>query len=165
MNGDISMWHAGRWPIATYMQNGFTDYNLQYFPGNPNQTLVFGAGGLAIMRTSSNPEAGWTFIKQMISKDVQDKLVGDEDVLFTSIPVRRSSAELMTNYPPSNINIFYDAMDGAVGMRMVEAPIQFNQFQSIMTRYTNLIWANEMSVEDAMAAAQAELERALSCDA
>lgn len=25
MNGDVSMWHAGRWPIATYMANGFTE--------------------------------------------------------------------------------------------------------------------------------------------
>jgi ABC-type glycerol-3-phosphate transport system substrate-binding protein len=45
----------------------------------------------------------------------------------------------------------------------VTAPPRFNELESIFIRYLDQVMANEMSVEDAMNAAQTELMSVISC--
>jgi hypothetical protein len=52
-------------------------------------------------------------------------------------------------------------LDGSV--RLVPSPPRFNELESIFMRYYNQVMADEISVEDAMNAAQTELSTVVTC--
>jgi multiple sugar transport system substrate-binding protein len=160
-NGDIGMFGAGRWPIGNMLANDFTAFDIQLWPGNPNQKTIYGVDGFGIFTTSQNPEAAWAWAKFMTGKVPQDRLVGSPESPLSNIPARRSTAEQLSQYPPANYQIFYGSLKGNV--ELVPSPARFNEMENIFVRYTGLIFADEMSVEDAMNAAQAELESVVTC--
>jgi multiple sugar transport system substrate-binding protein len=160
-NGDIAMFGAGRWPLTNFIPAGFTDFDIQYWPGNPDRKTEFGIDGFPILKTTQNPDAAWQLVKYLTSADVQKALVGSVDAPVSNIPARRSVAAEMENFPPKNSAIFYGALEGTA--QLVPAPPRFNQMENIFLRYTGLIFADEMSVEDAMQAAQTELESVVTC--
>ncbi len=160
-NGDVAMFGAGRWPLTNLIPAKFTDFDVQLWPGNPKRTTEFGIDGFPILKTSKNPQAAWKLVKYMTRAEVQNAMVGSIDAPVSNIPARRSVADGMSKFPPKNSAIFYGALDGA--SQLVPAPAKFNQMENIFLRYTGLIFANEMSVDDAMKAAQAELSTIVSC--
>jgi ABC-type glycerol-3-phosphate transport system substrate-binding protein len=160
-NGDVAMFGAGRWPLTALIPAEFTDFDIALWPGNPDRITEFGIDGFPILNTSSNPDAAWEFVKFMTRADVQERLVGTADSPVSNVPARRSVAAGMADFPPENSEIFYGSLEEAA--KLVPAPPRFNQAESVFLRYTGLIFADEMSVEDAMSAAQAELESIVTC--
>ncbi len=160
-NGDIAMFGAGRWPLTNLIPAKFADFDIQLWPGNPKRTTEFGIDGFPILKTSKDPKAAWKLVKYMTRAEVQNAMVGSVDAPVSNIPARRSVANAMTKFPPKNSAILYGALEGAA--QLVPAPPKFNQMENIFLRYTGLIFANEMSVEDAMKAAQTELVDVVSC--
>jgi multiple sugar transport system substrate-binding protein len=160
MNGNIGMLGAGRWLVKGFLQEDFQDYNIQYWPGNIERTSVYGVDGFPLLRMSQSPDAAWEFIKYMTKKEVQEGLVGGEEGVGTNIPTRRSVANQLTS--PENAEIFYGVLDRDV--ELVTSPTNFNQMQNIFLRYVGLIFADEMTVEEAMQAAQAEMQGVIRCE-
>lgn len=160
-NGDVAMFGAGRWPLTAFVPAGFEDFDIQLWPGNPDRITEFGIDGFPILNTSSNPELAWQLVKFMTRADVQSRLVGTIDAPVSNVPARRSVAEAMKDFPPKNSAIFYGSLEAAA--QLVPAPPRFNQMENVFLRYTGLIFADEMPVEEAMAAAQTELESIVSC--
>jgi multiple sugar transport system substrate-binding protein len=163
INGEIGMFGAGRWTTGGMYREGFEDYDIAPWPGNPDQTTEYGVDGFGIFQTSENVPAAWEFLKYMSSADVQEGLIAsvDSGSPLGNIPALRSVAEQMSQFPPENYEIFYGSLDGNV--RSVTAPPRFNELESIFIRYVDLVLANEMTVEDAMNAAQTELMSVVSC--
>ena len=157
--GRIAMFGAGRWPLVTFIPAGFTDFDIQLFPGNPEQKTEFGIDGFPILRTGTNQDAAWEFVKFMTRASSQERLIGSADSPLSNIPARRSVAKQMSDFPPANSGIFYNSLEGDA--ELVPAPPSFNEMENIFLRYTGLIFADEMTVEEAMSAAQAELEAVL----
>jgi multiple sugar transport system substrate-binding protein len=153
--GDVAMVGVGRWALPALFDAGFEDFNIVNWPGNPDQLTEFGVDGFPILNTSQNPEAAWAFVKFMTNESVEERLVGTVDSPLGNVPARRSVAEQMTQFPPENAMLYYDVLNGPA--KLVPAPPRFNEMESIFLRYTGSIFADEMSVEDAMAAAQTEL--------
>jgi len=167
-NGDIAMFGAGRWALTALMPAGFQDFDIQYFPGNPNRRTIFGIGTYAMLNTTENPEAAWELYKYMLSDEVENGLLGTTDAPASNIPARRSVAAGIAEFPPPNSEIFYDSLDGNASLsgdaaQMVTSPSRFSEMENIFLRYTGLIFADEMTVEDAMAAAQTELQSVITC--
>ena len=54
-NGSIAMFGAGRWPSATFLGNGFDDWDIQYYPVGDTRETVAGAAGYAIDDVRSRP--------------------------------------------------------------------------------------------------------------
>ncbi len=160
-NGDVAMFGAGRWPVGNMIANDFTDFDIQLWPGNPDQTTIFGVDGFGIFTTSQNPEAAWAWAKFMTGQIPQETLVGGPENPLSNIPARRSTAEMLSQFPPANYGMFYGSLQG--NMVLVPSPARFNEMESIFVRYAGLIFADEMSVEDAMAAAELELDSVVSC--
>lgn len=160
-NGDVAMFGAGRWPLTNFVPGKFTDFDIQYWPGNPKRVTEFGIDGFPILKTSKDPKAAWKLVKYLTRADVQKALVGSVDAPVSNVPARRSVAAEMTKFPPKNSGIFYKSLEGEAVL--VPAPGKFNQMENIFLRYTGLIFANEQSVEDAMKAAQAELAAVVTC--
>ena len=68
---------------------------------------------------------------------------------------------MLSQFPPEHYQHFYGSLDGNV--ELVTSPPRFNELESIFIRYVDLVMANEMTVEDAMNAAQTELMSVVSC--
>jgi multiple sugar transport system substrate-binding protein len=97
----------------------------------------------------------------MSSAEVQQLLVGTEDSPLGNIPALRSVADQISQFPPENYEIYYGSLDGNVVL--VPSPARFNELESIFMRYYNQVMADEISVEDAMNAAQTELSSVVTC--
>lgn len=164
INGEVAMFGAGRWATGGMYREGFTDYDIAPWPGNPEQTTEFGVDGFGIFKSSQNVPAAWEFLKYMSSADVQEGLIAsvDSGSPLGNIPALRSVADQMSQFPPENYEIFYGSLDGNV--RPVTSPPRFNELESIFIRYVDLVMANEMTVEDAMNAAQTELMSVVTCN-
>ena len=164
INGEVAMFGAGRWPTGTMFREGFEDFDIQLWPGNPNQTTEFGVDGFGIFQSSQNVPASWEFLKYMSSQEVQQGLVAsvDSGSPLGNIPASRTVAEGLSAFPPANYGAYYASLDGTV--RPVTAPPRFNEMESIWVRYVDQVLADEMSVEDAMNAAQTELMSVISCN-
>ena len=160
--GDIAMFGAGRWPLANIIPAGFTDFDIQLWPGNPDRTTEFGIDGFPILATTQYPEEAWELVKFLTGASVQEGLVGSEEAPVTNIPARRSVAERLDEFPPANAGAFYESLAGPA--QLVPAPARFNEMENIFLRYTGLIFADEMTVEDAMQAATDEMATVVTCD-
>jgi multiple sugar transport system substrate-binding protein len=159
--GDVAMIGVGRWALPALFDAGFEDFNIVNWPGNPDQLTEFGIDGFPILTTSENPDAAWAFVKFMTNSSVEERLVGTVDSPLGNVPARRSVAEQMTQFPPENAMLYYDVLESPA--KLVPAPPRFNEMESIFIRYTGTIFADEMSVSDAMSAAQTELESVVTC--
>lgn len=159
--GVVAMFGAGRWPMATLLPAKFEDFDIQVWPGNTVQQTEVGVDGFPIFKDSPNPEAAWAFVKFMTTKSAQERLVGSVTSPVTNIPARRSVAEGLKQFPPANSGAFYGAVDA--GGKLSPAPTKFSEFESIVLRYTGLVFANELSPADAMAKAQDELKTVVTC--
>lgn len=164
INGEVAMFGAGRWATGGMYREGFTDYDIAPWPGNPNQKTEYGVDGFGIFQSSQNIPAAWAFLRYMTSAEVQEGLVAsvDSGSPLGNIPASRSVADMLSQFPPEHYEFFYGSLDGNV--ELVTAPPRFNELESIFVRYVDLVMANEMSVEDAMAAAQTELMSVVSCN-
>lgn len=161
--GDVAMFGAGRWPMATFLPAKFEDFDIQVWPANTVQQTEFGVDGFPIFKDSTNPDAAWAFAKFMVSEGQQARLVGSVDSPVTNIPARRSVADGIKAFPPANGGAFYGAIDAGAGGKLVQAPTRFNDFESTFQRYTGLVFANELSPADAMAKAHEELSAIVTC--
>lgn len=161
-NGDVAMFGAGRWPLVTFIPAGFEDFDIQLWPGNPERKTEFGIDGFPILSTSQNPEAAWELVKFMTRAQVQERMVGTKEAPVSNIPARRSVAAGMSQFPPASSDLFYASLES--NAQLVPAPTRFNEMESIFLRYTGLIFADEMPVEEAMEAAQAELAPVVACN-
>jgi len=160
-NGTAAMMGAGRWPMQTFTKAGFDHLNIQTWPSNKIQQTEFGVDGFPIFKDGANPDAAWAFLKYMTTKEVQDQLLGSAELPNTNIPARRSTADALKGMAPANSGAFYGAVDN--GGKSVPGPARFNEFESTFLRYAGLVYANEMTPADAMAAAQAELSTIVTC--
>lgn len=164
INGELAMFGAGRWPTGTFFREGFKDFDIALWPGNPEQTTEFGVDGFGIFQSSQNVPAAWEFLKYMSSQEVQQGLVAsvESGSPLGNIPASRTVAEQLSQFPPANYNAYYGSLDG--NARPVTSPPRFNEMESIFIRYLDQVIADEMSVEDAMNAAQTELMSVITCN-
>lgn len=108
--GRLGMFTAGRWPIATFNQAKFKDYEIQYLPylSSPKDyRIIVGVDGFPIFKTSPHPEEAWTFLKFMTSTTAMRFWAKQGN----NIATRKSVAldpSLMT--PPRNYKLFWDSL-------------------------------------------------------
>lgn len=156
-NGDISMFGAGRWMVGIFMGMDFSDYDIAYWPGNPSSGTVVGVDGYAMFSTTQNPDATWEFIKYLTSESVQQTLVGADDAPASNVPARRSVAEALLNFPPDHAERFYGSLSFGHGANMLPSPKNASDVYGALGRASTNIFSGEVSVEDALNAAQSEI--------
>ena len=62
---------------------------------------------------------------------------------------------------PKNAGLFYGLLDEPDGFKPVTAPVNYTEFEAIMYRYVNQVFAGSMSASEAMVKADAEIVQAL----
>ncbi len=155
--GRVGMISAGRWPVTSFNQAKFFDYDVQYFPTlGPGRKNIFGVGANPIYKHSPHVEEAWTFLKYLTTRELQRYITG----LGSSIPARRSiayDARAMT--PPHNFKIYYDSLNSTAS---VPAPPQFNEMEAALTAVYSKLLAHETSAHDMLKQLDTQLATVLS---
>ena len=164
-NGNIAMFGAGRWPLATLVPAGFEAFDVQLYPVGAEQITEFGVGGFPILKSAKNPDLAWEFAKFTSSPQIQRRAVGTADAPSADIPALRSVADeiVEAGIPPANSAIFYGSLDDH-DASLVPAPAAFSEFESTLMRHLGLIMSGETSAQDGLARAQGELESIVTCN-
>jgi multiple sugar transport system substrate-binding protein len=163
-NGQIAMFGAGRWPIATFLPK-FTNFDIQLYPEGDTYKTVFGGAGYPILKSSKNPDLAWEYQKFTVSTDIEKQYVGTPEKPGDSIPSRRSLAQTISKVgvPPANSDLFYDSIDKHPTLVPYPAPAKYSAFESTVLRHLQLIFAGEKSVADGLKEMQAELSSIVTC--
>lgn len=150
--GRFAMTAAGRWPVAGWVANGFTDFDVVQWPQKTTKTTVFGCGGWGISPQSANPELALQAIKELISLQTVTELsnIGQQIPMYSE--VAKDPAFLAA---PKSAPVFFEALSTA---RAVAAPAYFNALDRILQRAMDEIITKSASVEDALGRAHEELE-------
>jgi multiple sugar transport system substrate-binding protein len=153
--GKLAMSGWGHWPIGGFVQNNFTDFDVQLWPRKTAATSVHGVGGWGISKDSQNKALAWELIKELTSKETI-QASADAGV---AIPARRSVSESAAFLKlPSNAKIYYGSLSDS---KPVEAPANFNELETIFMRYMGDIMSGASSPEEGMQAAHVELKAAM----
>lgn len=165
-NGSIAMFGAGRWPIGTFVPNGFTAFDIQLYPADETYKTVFGGSGYPILKSSENPDLAWEYQKFTVSPEIQEQYVGTPDAPGDSIPSLRSVAATISSVgvPPANSDLFYASIDEHDTLVPYPAPAKYSEFESTVLRNLQLIFAGETSVDDGLSALQSELDPIVTCN-
>jgi multiple sugar transport system substrate-binding protein len=151
--GHLAMRTCGRWCIEGSLNEEFTTYDLQYQPhrAGPLKTVA-GTDGWGISTSTKAPNEAWEVVKFLSNKDSSI----DMTTFGGNIPALRSVAEMpvFAEFGPPNTKIFYESLDYA---KTVPSPKNFNIVDPILNRHYQTIWNGEKSVEEALAAADAEV--------
>lgn len=156
-NSQLAMIFAGRWPVETFTNSGFETYDIQRLPKVEEQVTIYGGGAFVASKTTEHPEeafkaATWFNVSEYSQKEL---LAG------SAIPSRKSVMEdILPNMPPANGRLFMNT-DHA---KPVQAPSQYSEISLIVEKYMSAIYTNEMSVEDGLKAAKAEVDAALAAN-
>ncbi len=160
--GNVAMMEG--WSIA---RAGYENEEISTVVGNVDLTFApvaegvdasygFGGWGIGINADSENPDAAWEFIKWITSPEIQKEWVRHEGA-----PIRRSTLEdpeLNAEFPwfPVLLESFENG-DGDYRPRIPEYSI----IQDALGTAVNSYLVGEMSAQDALDQAQAQVEEAM----
>lgn len=163
-NGNVAMFGAGRWPSATFLPAGFTDWDIQLYPTGATYQTVAGAAGYAILTSATNPDLAWELQKYTASAEIQDSLIGTPEAPRDAIPTTRSTAQKTVDagIPPQNGALFYGSVDDYPALSPFPAPARYSEYEATVLRFVQLIFAGEVTVEDGLDQLQAELTTLIS---
>ncbi|GIH21781.1 hypothetical protein Aph01nite_00910 [Acrocarpospora phusangensis] len=164
-NGQVAMFGAGRWPIATFLPAGFKAFDIQLYPKGDTYKTVFGGAGYPILKSSQNPDLAWEYQKFTVSDEIEKQYVGTPDKPGDSIPSRRSVAETISKVgvPPANSDLYYNSIDKYPTLVPYPAPAKYSTFESTVLRHLQQIFAAETSVPDGLKSLQSELSGIVTC--
>jgi multiple sugar transport system substrate-binding protein len=154
MNDLIGIYFAGRWPMKSYAESGFEAYDVAYVPKFKTQKVVLGGGIHPILASSQHKKEAFDLSVFLARGEIQMKALE-----VSSIPssIKAMDAMVATG-KPKNIKLFKDCADIAIP---VESPGCYAELAQIFSRYRSLIFAGEMSVDEAMDAAADEMNEAI----
>lgn len=154
MNDLIGIHFAGRWPMMSYAESGFKAYDVAYIPKFKTQKVVLGGGIHPIMASSQHKKEAFDLSVFLARGETQMKALE-----ASSIPSSIMAMDAMVaTGEPKNIKLFKDCADIAIP---VESPGCYADLAQIFSRYRSLIFAGEMSVDEAMDAVAEEMNEAL----
>lgn len=155
MSDQIAMISYGRGGINSLHANDFTEYDVQYIPGQPSGKIAFGAAGFVALSTSKQQENAMLLASWLAG----NKSSQETFMKYDSIPSRVDvMEELLPNMEPENGEIWRDSADNAVPL---QAPSCYADMVSVFDKYMTMIFANEISVNEGLEKATEEINSLL----
>jgi multiple sugar transport system substrate-binding protein len=157
--GKVAMFGGGRWPSATFLANGFTDWDIQLYPTGKTYKTVAGAAGYAILTSAADQNLAWALQRYTVSPEIQDAQIGTATAPRDSIPTLRSTADktVAAGIPPAHGDLFYGSVDDHPALTPFPAPAKYSEYEATVLRHLQLIFAGETPVDQGLAALQQEL--------
>lgn len=155
MADQIAMISYGRGGINALHANDFTNYDVQYIPGQPSGKIAFGAAGFVAL-SSSKQQDNAMLLASWLAADKESQQTYME---YDSIPSRVDvMEELLPNMEPENGEIWRESADNAVPL---QAPSCYADMVSVFDKYMSLIFSNEISVDEGLEKATEEINALL----
>jgi len=158
-NGSVAMFGGGRWPSATFLANGFTDWDIQLYPIGKTYKTVAGAAGYAILTSAADQNLAWALQAYTVSPEIQDAQIGTPTAPRDSIPTLRSTAEktVAAGIPPAHGDLFYGSVDHYPALTPFPAPAKYSEYEATVLRNLQLIFGGETPIDKGLATLQQEL--------
>ena len=151
----LAFMSAGMWQVNALKNADFPveDYDVVDLPIVKEDKAVIGVGGAPIFAASEHQDAAWEFAKFLSSKDFQDTFIVEDG---WSIPAVKSAADTLAakDFAPAHADLFYASAQKGV---MVPAPQEYGAIESVLLREFGAAMANMKTMEEAMAAAEEEI--------
>lgn len=151
----VGMDFLGRWPFKTYTESGFDAIDIQWLPTNKSQQAIAGFGLWPISASSTKKDEAFKLICWLSSQDSQRTIIDISGIPMSEEVMKEVVVD--TDFP-GNSKIFFESAGTA---KSVECPPTYNEIQAIFDRYISLIFANEMSIDDALNGMKEEIDLAL----
>lgn len=151
----VGMEFLGRWPFKTYTESGFKAIDIQWLPTNKQQQAIAGFGLWPISASSTKKDDAFKLICWLSSQYSQRTIIDISGIPMSEKVMQEVVVD--TDFP-ANSRIFFESAHTA---KSVECPATYNELQTIFDRYTSLILADEMGVDEALDAMKAEMDLAL----
>lgn len=150
--GQIAMISRGHWIVQSAISSNL-DMDIAMQPGKVNNNTVIGFGAYGISSKSQNVDLAKALVTELLSYETQ---VAEGD-LGGAVPGRKSAAETenFLKFPPS-APLYYESLPNT---QAVPSPANFQEVDQIFMRYFQAVMTDEMSIPDAVAAADSELTR------
>lgn len=156
--GKAAMITMGHWTVPEYSTVSFK-WDVAPFPQGPaGRATSVNSAGFVMAKDSKNPDAGWQWIKYVLSEVGQSRLAE----LGFAIPVRRSIAESPAFLEqPTKINhkVFLDALTYA---RMKPVFVGYDPWSSAFGDAMAAIWEPDSKAQSVVDAAVSAADAALS---
>jgi multiple sugar transport system substrate-binding protein len=150
--GKYAMIGAGNWPLAGWVQAGFTDYAAVPWPKKTSHTTVVGGTAWGLSPHAKNPSTAWEALESLI----QPAFVAKVAVVGQQIPPYPHTASSLGDTAADAAQKFLETQ--LAGSRPVAAPAFYDQLESVAMRYVAQIIDGQVSPAQGLAQAQAELE-------
>ena len=155
MQDKLAFMSAGMWQVNALKNADFPvdDYDVVDLPIVKEDKAVIGVGGAPIFAASEHQDAAWEFAKFLSSKDFQDTFIVEDG---WSIPAVKFAADTLAakDFAPAHADLFYASAQKGV---MVPAPQEYGAIESVLLREFGAAMANMKTMEEAMAAAEEEI--------
>jgi ABC-type glycerol-3-phosphate transport system substrate-binding protein len=140
--------------IEQLLADGFTDWDVAYFPLNDKEkgTSTFGIIGYGILKSCKNPDLAWEVIKEYASAETQMDIAA----AGISNPMSRTAAtsEIALRHP-EHARRFYDVIDTPI--RPAPAPANNSEYEEILYRAYYQMMSRQQDVTPILRRADAEL--------
>lgn len=156
-NGQIGMWHTGIWQFIA-LADASVDWDIAVEPGNVSAASHFFANGVVASESTEHPMEVATFLQYLASSEVMvnERLeagwelpaISDEDLLAPYLEIS----------PPENREAVFAALDSVVTPPVI---VEQQQLQDVVTLALERAVLGELSVEDALDQAAAEVNELL----
>jgi multiple sugar transport system substrate-binding protein len=158
-NGSVAMFGGGRWPSATFLANGFTDWDIQLYPTGKTYKTVAGAAGYAILTSAADQNLAWALQAYTVSPEIQDAQIGTPTAPRDSIPTLRSTAQktVAAGIPPAHGDLFYGSVDDHPALTPFPAPAKYSEYEATVLRNLQLIFGGETPIDQGLKTLQQEL--------
>ncbi|MGI6174432.1 MAG: ABC transporter substrate-binding protein [Christensenellales bacterium] len=154
ITGQVAMQWGGRWLLGSYYNNDFFNVDVAYVPIKATNQVISGVGIYPISKASEHKDEAYKLACWLSTADAQSRILAR-----SHIPSSKTCLEAVRNAEfPKHSYLFADSADVA---KSVECPAAYSELQEIFDRYTSLIFADEMPVQEALDACKAEMDMAL----
>jgi ABC-type glycerol-3-phosphate transport system substrate-binding protein len=159
--GKLSVGTYGDWTFATFIKKSQgADWDATFIPRSPRTKKTGSMAdfqGLVMNPATKQAEAGWEFMKFMLTKPVQDRF----PKLFLEIPSRQDSAdEAYTDPakagPPPSRRLLKEAIRATQPLPTHDQATWTEQV-GVFTPILNDIWAGQLPVKDGLGQMQTEV--------
>jgi multiple sugar transport system substrate-binding protein len=152
----VAICFAGRWPVASFMENKM-NFDIQYEPTFRTNQVIYGSGAFPVLKSSKNPYESFLLSTFLGGKYSQETML---DVY--SIPTRISVMEkVLPASPPKNAILYRKSADIA---RAVQAPACYPELGIIFKRYYSQMMTDQTTVDEALKGMDREFNEALARD-
>jgi multiple sugar transport system substrate-binding protein len=152
--GRVAMMPYGHNCIEQLLANGFTDWDVVFFPLNDKEkgTSTFGIIGYGILKSCQNPDLAWEIIKEYASMETQMDIAA----AGISNPMNRVAAtsEIALRYP-EHAERFYEVIDTPI--RPAPAPMNNSEYEEILYRAYYQMMSKQQGVTPILRQADIEL--------